>query len=107
MVRAGATRAPARGVTDLAIGSSDWLGVGITLPEIMRNKEANAAQKSRITEPSPILKRDRTTSPRTIDFIPTPDRKDKILTMLARRRISVTLPKMGDQRFFKVGPIPP
>jgi len=26
MVRAGATRAPARGVTDLAIGSSDWLG---------------------------------------------------------------------------------
>jgi len=26
MVRAGATRAQARGVTDLAIGSSDWLG---------------------------------------------------------------------------------
>ena len=26
MVRAGAPRAPARGVTDLAIGSSDWLG---------------------------------------------------------------------------------
>jgi len=26
MVRAGTTRAQARGVTDLAIGSSDWLG---------------------------------------------------------------------------------
>jgi len=26
MAGAGATRAPARGVTDLAIGSSDWLG---------------------------------------------------------------------------------
>jgi len=28
MARAGATRAQARGVTDLAIGSSDWLGSG-------------------------------------------------------------------------------
>jgi len=27
MARAGATRAQARGVTDLAIGSSDWLGM--------------------------------------------------------------------------------
>jgi len=30
MARAGATRAPARGVTDLAIGSSDWLGSEIS-----------------------------------------------------------------------------
>ena len=29
MVRTGATRALARGVTDLAIGSSDWLGSGL------------------------------------------------------------------------------
>ncbi len=28
MVRAGAARATARDVTDLAIGSSDWLGNG-------------------------------------------------------------------------------
>jgi len=31
MVRAGATSAQAEGVTDLAIGSSDWLGIYATL----------------------------------------------------------------------------
>jgi hypothetical protein len=32
---AGATRAPARGVTGMAVGSGDWFGLFIELPSLV------------------------------------------------------------------------